>query len=61
MWDAMHEERSDKGTEEVNSETEWIKDNHKIMEDTISKEEKTIRRKNEKRNPSYRPDKTAMQ
>ena len=42
-----HEER----TEEVNSEAEEVKDNHKVVENTSSKEEKIVRRKNEKRNP----------
>ena len=45
-----HEESSDTGTEEVNSEVEVAKDNHKVMEDSSGTEEKTIRRRNEKRN-----------
>ena len=42
-----HKESS---TKEVNSETEVAKDNHKVMEDTSSTEEKTIWRRNEKGN-----------
>ena len=45
-----HEESSDIRTEEVSSEAEEVKDNHKVMEDISSKEEKTVRRRNEKRN-----------
>ena len=45
-----HEESSDIRTEVVNSEAKEVKDNHKVMEDTSSKKEMTIRRRNEKRN-----------
>ena len=46
MWAAI--ESSDTETEEVNSEAEVAKDNHKVMEDPSSTEEKTIWRRNEK-------------
>ena len=40
-----HEESGATGTEEVSSEAEVAKDNHKIMEDTSIIEEKTIWRR----------------
>ena len=48
-----HEESSDTGTEEVNSEAEVAKDNYQVKEDTSNyrTEEKIIWRGNEKRNP----------
>ena len=42
-----HEESSDIRTEEVNGEAEEVKDNHKVVENTSSKEEKIIRRRND--------------
>ena len=46
-----HEESSDTGSEEVNSEPEVAKDSHQLMEDTRSTDEKSIRRRKEKGNP----------
>ena len=43
-----HEESSNTWTEEVISKAEAAKDNHKVMEDPSSTEEKTIWRRNEK-------------
>ena len=48
--DEDNEERSDTETEEVYREPIKVKDDHEVMEDTCVKEEKTIKKKAEKRN-----------
>ena len=48
--DEDNEERSDTETEEMNREPIKVKDDHEVMEDTSVKEEKTIKKKAEKRN-----------
>ena len=45
-----HEESSDTGSEEVNSESDVAKDSHNVMKDTKSTDEKSIRRRNERGN-----------